>query len=245
MDVPLNHLGQPVGDPVPGWTPRERPPRTPMIGRLCRVEPVDIARHAADLHDANLDDKDGRNWTYFGFGPFETLDSYRAWLTERAALEDPLLHAIVETKTGKATGVAAFMRIDPPNGVIEVGHVNYSPRLQRTAAATESMYLMMRRAFDELGYRRYEWKCDNLNAASRRAAARLGFTFEGIFRQATTYRGRNRDTAWFSILDSEWAARKAALEEWLHPDNFDERGMQRRPLRAGSMALDMHAGHSL
>ena len=229
-DHRINHLGQPVGFPVEGWTPRARPPRTAMLGRLCRVEPVDVQRHARDLYDAHAGDHDGRNWTYFGYGPFDTFDHYRQWLSEMSSLDDPFFHTIVDAASGKAMGVAAFMRIDPPNGVMEVGHIQYSPALQRTAAGTEAMYLMMRRAFDELGYRRYEWKCDNLNEPSRRAAERYGFTFEGIFRQATVYKGRSRDTAWFSILDSEWPDLKSALERWLQPDNFDARGVQRRPL---------------
>jgi RimJ/RimL family protein N-acetyltransferase len=226
----LNHLLQPVGPAMPDWAPRPRPPRTAMTGRFCRVEPIDVQRHADDLHAANAGDPEGRNWTYFGYGPFQDGDAYRAWLSDISKPDDPFFHAIVDAATGKAMGVAAFMRIDPPNGVMEVGHVHYSPQLQRTPAGTEAMYLMMRRAFDELGYRRYEWKCDSLNAASRRAAERYGFTFEGIFRQATVYKGRSRDTAWYSMLDHEWPSRKSALEQWLAPANIDEQGRQRRAL---------------
>jgi RimJ/RimL family protein N-acetyltransferase len=200
-----------------------------MSGRWCRVEPLDVDRHAAELHEANLDDPGGVNWTYLSSEPFRDLDAYRAWLT-RIDTGDPFFHAIVDARTNKAVGVAAFLRIDPANGVIEVGHINYSPRLQRTVAATEAMYLMMRRVFDELGYRRYEWKCDDRNAASRAAAERLGFTFEGVFRQALVYKGRNRDTAWFSMLDSEWPARRAEFERWLDPENFDDHGTQRTRL---------------
>jgi RimJ/RimL family protein N-acetyltransferase len=203
-----------------------------MIGRWCRVEPLDVARHAAELHEANLDDRDGRNWTYLASEPFTDLDAYRAWLTKMSAGDDPLFHAIVDSRSGKAVGIASFLRIDAANGVIEVGHINYSPRLQRTVAATEAMALMMRRVFDELGYRRYEWKCDSLNAASRAAAERLGFRFEGIFRQAIVYKGRNRDSAWYSMLDSEWAELRGAYERWLDPTNFDEEGRQREKLRA-------------
>jgi RimJ/RimL family protein N-acetyltransferase len=144
--------------------------------------------------------------------------------------DDPLFHTIVDNQTGKAVGVATFMRIDRANGVIEVGNINYSPLLQRTPAATEAMFLMMRRVFDELGYRRYEWKCDSLNAPSRAAALRLGFQFEGIFRQAVVYKGRNRDTAWFSIIDREWPALRGAYEQWLEAANFDTEGRQRRKL---------------
>jgi RimJ/RimL family protein N-acetyltransferase len=226
----LNELGQPIGEAVPGWTARPRPPRSPMEGKWTRVEPIDPERHAAQLWEAIGDDRDGRNWTYLTAGPFDRFEAYRAWIEMVAKSEDPLFHAIIDLKSGKAVGVASFMRIDPPNGVIEVGHINYSPRLQRTPAATEAMYLMMRRVFDELGYRRYEWKCDSLNAPSRAAAARLGFQYEGLFRQAVIYRGRSRDTAWFSIIDREWPALKARFERWLDPKNFDSKGRQRRRL---------------
>jgi RimJ/RimL family protein N-acetyltransferase len=202
-----------------------------MIGRWCRVEPVDVDRHAADLHEANLDDHEGRNFTYFSYGPFADLDSYRAWLTSITAGAEPFFHAIVDARSNKAIGLAAFMRIDPANGSIEVGHVLYSPRLQRTTMATEAIVLMMRRVFDELGYRRFEWKCDDLNAASHAAARRLGFRYEGLFRQAMVYKGHNRDTAWYSMLDREWRELRAEFDRWLDPDNFDADGRQRTRLR--------------
>ena len=147
---------------------------------------------------------------------------------------DPLFHAIIDNQSGKAVGVAAFLRIDPANGVMEVGHINYSPRLQRTVMATEAMALMMRRVFDELGYRRYEWKCDSLNAPSRAAAKRLGFGYEGTFRQAIVYKGRNRDSAWFSITDREWPILRTEYDRWLAPDNFDAEGRQRSRLHLAS-----------
>jgi RimJ/RimL family protein N-acetyltransferase len=222
-----NELGQPIGFPLPSWQPRQRPPRTAMEGHWCRIEPLDPERHAADLHAANLEDREGRIWTYLAYGPFRELVEYRAWMEASCLGDDPLFHAIVERASGRAVGVASYLRIDPQAGVIEVGHINYSPRLQRTPAATEAMYLMMRRVFDELGYRRYEWKCDALNGPSRRAAQRLGFSFEGIFRQATIYKGRNRDTAWYAMIDREWAALKDAFERWLDPANFDGDGSQR------------------
>lgn len=230
MTQHLNALGQPVGFPIPNWTPRARPPRTTMEGRYCRVAPLDVERHAADLFAANCVAKDGRNWTYLAQEPFERLEDYRAWMQGACRLDDPLFHAIIDKKNERAIGAASYMRIDPAVGVIEVGSINYSPTLQRTPAATEAMFLMMRRVFDELGYRRYEWKCDTLNAPSRAAASRLGFRFEGIFRQAIVYKGRNRDTAWFSIIDSEWPALKAAFEGWLDPSNFDDTGKQRQSL---------------
>ena len=225
-----NELGQLTGEPVPGWTARPRPGREPMTGRFCRLEALDPARHGPALFAANARDTAGAMWTYMAYGPFARLEDYLAWADRMALGEDPLFHAIVEQPTGKAVGVAAYLRIEPAVGVIEVGHIAYSPLLQRTPAATEAMYLLMRRVFDELGYRRYEWKCDALNAPSRRAAERLGFRFEGIFRQATIYKGRNRDTAWYSVIDKEWTTRKAAFEAWLDPANFDGAGRQLRPL---------------
>lgn len=232
MSEHKNALGQPIGFPVPGWAARPRPPRTPMAGRYARLEPLDPERHAAELHAANTTDKEGRIWTYMAYGPFATLEDYRAWMKTTALGEDPLFHAIIDLSTRRAAGVASYLRIDPPVGVIEVGHINYSPLLQKTRAATEAMYLMMARVFDELGYRRYEWKCDAFNAPSRAAAERLGFTYEGIFRQATLYKGRNRDTAWYSITDREWPMIKRAYERWLDAANFDGQGRQRRSLSA-------------
>jgi RimJ/RimL family protein N-acetyltransferase len=225
-----NDHGQPVGRPLPGWTARPLPPATAMAGRFCRVEPLVPAVHAADLFEANRADAAGRNWTYLGVDGFGELAPYRAWLDRMVAGADPMFHAIVDLATGRAVGVASYLRIDPANGVIEVGHINYAPRLQQTPAATEAMFLMMRRALDELGYRRYEWKCDDRNLPSRAAARRLGFRYEGTFRQAIVYKDRNRDTAWFSILDGEWPALKAAFEQWLAPENFDAEGRQRQSL---------------
>ena len=197
-----------------------------MTGRYCRVEPLDPERHAAQLHEANMRDASGRAWTYLAVGPFDTFTAYRQWIATVCLGDDPLFHAIIDAATRKPVGVASYMRIDCPNGVIEVGHLAYSPLLQRKPAATEAMYLMMKRVF-ELGYRRYEWKCNSLNAPSRAAAQRLGFSYEGVFRQAAVHKGRNRDTAWFSIIDSEWPSLRAAFERWLAPANFDQDGRQR------------------
>ncbi|MBI3043667.1 MAG: GNAT family N-acetyltransferase [Betaproteobacteria bacterium] len=224
-----NELGQPIGPPMPGWKGVERPPRTAMAGRYCRVEPIDPAHHAEDLHRANALDPSNRNFTYLLSGPFDTFDAYRKWMETSCLGDDPLFHAIVDFDTGKAAGVASYMRIDPKNAVIEVGNINYSPLLQRKPAATEAMYLMMKRVF-ELGYRRYEWKCDSLNAPSRAAAQRLGFSYEGIFRQAIIYKGRSRDTAWYAVIDSEWPALEHAFQRWLDPANFDAQGNQRERL---------------
>ena len=227
-----NQLGQPIGAPLPGWTPPPSPPRTPMEGRLCRLEPLDPARHAEELFAADRDDAEGRNWTYLPRGPYAAFEPFLAWAQAAAPREDPLTFTIIDQPSGRAVGVASYLRIDPAHGVIEVGGINHSPRLQRRPAATEAMYLMMRRAFDELGYRRYEWKCDALNAASRAAALRLGFTYEGLFRQAWVYKGRNRDTCWFSVIDDEWPRLRAAFERWLDPSNFDAEGRQRASLAA-------------
>ena len=225
-----NDLGQPIGFPVPHWTARPRPPKAPIFGRFTTIEMLSIDAYAADLHEANLLDREGRNWTYLPYGPFSQLEDYKAWMQQACTGEDPLFHTLIDRSTGKAVGIASYLRIEPAVGVIEVGHINYSPLVQRTPLATEAMYLLMRRVFDELGYRRYEWKCDLLNKPSGAAATRLGFRFEGIFRQVTIYKGRNRDTAWYSITDKEWPARRAAFEAWLDPANFDAGGKQRRKL---------------
>ena len=225
-----NELGQPIGFPLADWKPCDRPPETPMFGQYCRLERLNLATHAQDLFDANMTDTEGRIWTYMAYGPFDRVEDYTQWIKDQALGDDPLFHAIIDLSTDKAVGVASYLRIEPPIGSIEVGHINYSPLLQKTAAATEAMYLMMARVFDELGYRRYEWKCDNANAKSRGAAERLGFTFEGVFRQCTMYKGRNRDTAWFSTLDSEWPTLKTAYQEWLDPANFNDDGSQKQAL---------------
>lgn len=229
MEPDLNEFGQPVGAPVPGWTPRRPPPRTAMTGRFCVVEPLDPERHAAQLFAAFAED-DGRMWTYLPRGPYASAGEYRDWAEGAARLADPLTHAIIDKAAEAAVGTAAFMRVDTAAGVIEVGSITYSPRLQRQPAGTEAMYLMMRRVFDELGYRRYEWKCNSLNMPSRAAALRLGFQYEGLFRQATLTRGRNRDTMWFSVIDRDWPALRTAFERWLDPANFDAAGRQRRSL---------------
>jgi RimJ/RimL family protein N-acetyltransferase len=191
---------------------------------------LDPERHAADLYAANSEDKEGRMWSYLAYGPFATFEDYLTKMTESWLKEDWHIHAIIDERSGLATGLASYMRIEPEAGSIEVGAIMYSPRLQRTTAGTEAMYLMMKRAFDELGYRRYEWRCNALNEASINTAKRLGFQFEGIFRQANVLKGRNRDTAWFSIIDREWPQIKAAFEDWLTPENFDSSGRQRRTL---------------
>lgn len=225
-----SELGLPIGFPIENWRPCPLPPRSTMEGKYCRVEILDADKHAEDLYSAYMKDIEGRIWTYLAYGPFDQFEEYLAWMKKTCLGNDPLFHAIIDLKTNKAIGVASFLRIEPNVGVIEVGHINYSPLLQKTPIATEAMFLMMRRVFDELGYRRYEWKCDSLNARSRKAAVRLGFMYEGIFRQATIYKARNRDTAWYSIIDREWPEMKKAFEEWLDAENFDANDQQKKSL---------------
>jgi RimJ/RimL family protein N-acetyltransferase len=225
-----NTFGQPVGPAVDGWSPRPRPQRTDMVGRYCRLEPVNVQRHDAELFAAYMEAPDGRDWTYLSAERPQSQEAFHAYLAKLEKSDDPLHFTIVDTEADTAAGTAALMRIEPAHGVIEVGSITFSPRLKKTRAATESMYLMMRRAFDELGYRRYEWKCDSLNAPSRAAAARYGFTFEGIFRKAIVYKERSRDTAWFSITVDEWPRVRAAFEAWLDPANFSANGKQKQRL---------------
>ena len=210
----LNSLGQPIGAPLENWVPPAHPPHTAMVGDFCRVEPLDINAHSWGLFKAFQEDREDRLWTYLHNGPFEDFSAFQRWMEATCFKEDPLFYTIIDTNTDDPLGIASYLRITPATGVIEVGHIAYAPRLQRTTAATEAMFLMMHRVFAELGYRRYEWKCDTLNASSRRSAERLGFRFEGIFRQAALYRDRNRDTAWFSIIDREWLALERAYRQW-------------------------------
>lgn len=233
----LTPFGQPIGAPVPGWQGAASLPDAPLEGSRVCVEPLAVERHGDALFDAlglsgdAPGDGPQARWTYLGGVPYADRAGFDAWLAARAASRDPRFHAIVEKESGRALGLAAYLAIVPEHGSIEVGHLHFSPRLQRTAAATEALALMVGHAF-AIGYRRCEWKCDALNAPSRRAATRLGFRFEGIFRQHRVVAGRNRDTAWFSILDSEWPALEALLRRWLAPDNFDARGRQRLSLSA-------------
>jgi RimJ/RimL family protein N-acetyltransferase len=225
----LNHLGQPIGLPLPNWTPPSRPLRTAVAGRYCRLEPLNPELHAAQLFAINQLDVEQRMWTYLPYGPFATFESYVEWMQGVWQLNDPVFFAIIDLKSDQPVGVTSYLRIEPANGAIEVGHLAFSPALQRTPAATESLFLQLRQAF-ELGYRRCEWKCDALNVPSRDAAERLGFSFEGLFRQAVIYKQRSRDTAWYSIIDQEWLVLQAAFEHWLAQENFDELGQQKSRL---------------
>jgi RimJ/RimL family protein N-acetyltransferase len=234
-------MKQPTGPIVLNWSVPPYPSRESLAGRYCRIEALDVACHSTDLFAANQLDCDGVNWTYLPYGPFDTLDEYQAWMKRDCDGNDPLFFAIIDTTTNVAVGVASYMDIKPGIGSIEVGHLNFSPKLQRMRGATEAMYLMMAHAF-ESGYRRFQWKCNALNAPSRAAAQRLGLSFEGIFRQATISKGRNRDTAWYAAIDSEWPALKAAFQKWLDPANFDELGRQRVRLSTLTMPLLFRKG---
>ena len=215
-----------LGHLVPNWVPPPRPPHHNLEGRYVTLEPLALA-HVPDLHAANS--VDDAIWDYLPYGPFETEALYASWVEDAARSPDPRFFAIRPHATGRAQGVASFLRINPDAGSIEVGHINFAAPLQRTVAATEAMFLMMKWAY-EAGYRRYEWKCNALNLGSRRAAERLGFSYEGVFRQALVVKGRNRDTAWFASIDREWPALKLAFETWLAPGNFDPGGQQIRSL---------------
>jgi RimJ/RimL family protein N-acetyltransferase len=215
---------------MPGldWKFARLPQRVPLEGDAVVLEPVDPERHANDLFSAS--EGAPALWDYLAYGPFENQRVFTEWLKERAASDDPLFYAVIDRASRQARGMASLMRIVPEHGVIEIGHIWFAPALQRTRQATEAIYLLARHAFDELGYRRLEWKCDSLNLASRRAAERFGFVFEGVFRQHMVVKDRNRDTAWFSITDADWPSRRAAFEAWLSAENFDPDGRQRRSL---------------
>lgn len=225
-----NETGQPIGWPVFDWVPAEVPDGRVLEGRYCRLERLNAQRHAKALYAGEMLDRDGRNWTYLPLEAPASESEYCERIANFAASADPFFYAILDKEIDEAAGFASLLRINPVDGVIEVGYINFTPRLQRTRAATEAMFLLMRHVFEDLGYRRYEWKCHSLNNPSRNAALRFGFTYEGKFRQDKVIKGRNRDTAWFSIVDGEWPDRRATFEAWLAPDNFDATGAQRKSL---------------
>ncbi len=218
----------PTIGPLVDWSPVSVPARAPIIGQTVRLEPVDPVRHGADLYFASHGPgQDPGLWDYLGYGPFATEAGFTDWLTSLAASPDPRFFAIVDGASGRAGGVASYMRISAADGVIEIGHIWFGASLQRTRQATEAIFLLARHAFDDLGYRRLEWKCNALNARSRAAADRFGFTYEGTFRQHMVTKGRNRDTAWYAIIDADWPPIRRGFERWLADDNFDDSGQQR------------------
>ena len=231
-EAPVGHAGG-VGEGPSrqlNWTPAGAPARTALDGDLVRLEVLDPERHGESLFTSSHAPGAEGLWEHLPYGPFANQREFTTWLEQRAADMDPLFYAVVERESMRALGMASFLRINPQHGVIEIGHIWFAPELQRTRKATEAIFLLASHAFDDLGYRRLEWKCDSLNLPSRRAAERFGFTYEGIFRQHMIVKGRNRDTAWFSMTDGEWPLRKGAFEAWLSPENFDSAGRQRQSL---------------
>nr|WP_301952794.1 GNAT family protein [Aeromonas hydrophila] len=231
----MNEFGQPVGAPLPDWRGAEFPPRRLLNGWGCRLEPLDPERHGPGLWQAFSTDS-GAMWTYLTTGPYATEADMLVWLRECSAKSDPQFYTIFDEHGEQPLGLASYLRIDPLAGSIEVGWLHFSPALQRSRLATAAMGLMMANAF-ALGYRRYEWKCNAFNQPSRQAALRLGFSYEGTFRQSRVDKGRTRDTAWFSVIDSEWPALQTCFARWLAPDNFDEQGLQRLRLSTLTAAL--------
>ena len=220
---------RPVGHPVPGFIPPPLPDGRAMKGRFALLERLDANKHAEPLF--KVYERYDWIWDYMPNGPFFSVDELRDWMSGAIRNTEFLFYAIYDRQAGQYGGFGSYLRMKPESGVIEVGYIAMAPCLQRTSAATEAMYMMMKWAF-EAGYRRYEWKCDSLNMPSRLAALRLGFSYEGVFRNATVVKGRNRDTAWFSVIDSEWPELEKAFKQWLSPNNFDGDGMQIKKLSA-------------
>ena len=225
----MNQIKLPIGEAVPEWTTKQLPQKTKMQGRYCCLYPLDLKKHSIPLYEAFCKDKDNLNWTYLPYGPFENYEDFKKWLGDFCLTKDPFFFVVV--KKDAVVGLASYLRIKPEVGVIEIGHIHFSPLLQKTRASVETIYLMMRRVFDEMGYRRFEWKCDSLNKRSCEAAKKFGFQFEGIFRQLTIYKGRNRDTAWFSVINKDWGKIKQNFERWLSAENFDEKNKPSLSLR--------------
>ena len=218
-----------IGKSVPNWTKRHLPYHTIMNGKYCYLEKLDIEKHAETLFNAYNNNQD---WKYLSYGPFKTKSEFIDWLQKECISDDPLFHTIINKNNNMPLGMASYLRINPKDGVIEIGHIHYSPLMQQKLIGTEAMYLMMKRVFDELHYRRYEWKCDSLNKKSCNAALRFGFKFEGIFKQHMIYKGRNRDTAWFAIINKDWLQVKKNYEKWLDEKNFNDDGSQKTSLRS-------------
>lgn len=226
------HLSQPIGHALPDWQPCATPVAKTLSGRTCRLEPLTPTMHASALTQVFLHANAADVWTYLPFGPFADAADFHQHLTRLSQSHDVLHFAVIDTLSQQPIGTIALMRIDAANGVAEIGYVTFSPTLQRTTMATEAIFLLLEYLFSALNYRRREWKCDHLNAPSRRAAARLGFQFEGLFRQAAVYKQRNRDTAWYAIIDQDWPSIRTAIARWLSPDNFTNDGQQKQALSA-------------
>ena len=227
----INRYGQIVGDALPDWKGAAVLPRSTLTGQYCRLEPLDADNHASDLFDAYAQAPDERDWTWLASQRPLSVEETMHWITGKSADASQVPFAVMDLRSGRAVGLVSFIAIDRENGSVEIGHVTWSPRMKNTVLGSETIWLLLRQAFT-LGYRRVEWKCDSLNLASRRAAERIGFIFEGRFRQKIVRKGRNRDSDWLSMIDSEWPQRDAVLQRWLASDNFDEQGRQRQPLAA-------------
>lgn len=231
-----NEYEQPIGFAMTDWVNPKRPQNVALEGRDVRILPLDVQRDAQQLYDAFCGSENDKNWTYLPYGPFSALTDFTEWLTEACLGEDPKFYTIQDRLTNTAVGIASYLRIDPNNGVIEIGHIHLSSGIQKSRQATEAMVLMMRYAFD-LGYRRYEWKCDALNLPSRAAAMRLGLSYNGVFPQAVIYKNRNRDTAWYAVVADDWPQLNAAFTTWLAPSNFDAQGRQIKGLSTLTQAV--------
>lgn len=221
----LNQFNQEIGESITDWQPAKMPGSQMLNGQYCSLEPLNKEKHAQKLFSV-LHQNPGDSWTYLPYGPFQHLHEFESWIDKYLLEKDSFFYAILDQKTNEPIGICAYLRINQEHGVIEIGHLHFSSLLQKTPAATDAMYMMMKQAFDDLGYRRYEWKCHSMNKPSWRAAERLGFKFEGIFRQHLIVKKHNRDTAWFSILDHEWPLLKNKFERWLDRTNFDEASRQ-------------------
>ena len=228
--IRLNEFDQPIGYPVENWTGVESPDDLTIHGMYGTLVPLNVQVHGRQLHEQFLVDSEGKDWTYLSYGPFPEYEAFERWMLETCFKPDIRFFVVIDAKNRETVGMLSLMRIDRVHGVIEIGHVHFSPKMQRSSLSTETIYSLIAWAF-AAGYRRVEWKCDNLNARSKAAALRFGFQFEGLFRNALVYKGRNRDTAWFSIIQQEWPPIEKAFEEWLDPSNFDELGHQKNPLR--------------
>ena len=224
------------GEIVESFSIPPHPKGISIEGRLVDLKPLNSNKYAKELFLSNSLDEKGINWAYLPYGPFDSQVNYTKWIKSFEEGDDPVFFAIISKKLKKAIGIASFLRINPTKGLIEVGHINYSPLLQKTTEATEAMFLMMKWVFDN-GYRRYEWKCNALNLKSRRAAQRLGFSYEGVFRQMTISKGRNRDTAWFAIIDKEWAEIERCFDQFLSESNFDNNGKSKVSLNSLTESL--------
>ena len=216
-----------IGENVPNWTKKQAPSQTKMEGQYCYIEILDVEKHTEDLFNAFAKDITNQDWTYLPYGPFASQKEFTEWLRNECTGKDPLFYTIVDKTNNNAVGMASYLRINPSYGVIEVGHIHYSKSIQKKPIGTEVMYLMMKHVFDVLKYRRYEWKCNALNIRSCNAARRLGFKFEGIFKQHMISKGHNRDTAWFAILDKDWLRIKINFEKWLEKNNFNKDSSQK------------------